>query len=154
MPRVHWRQMPFSEVASLLCSPFLACRVSIYIQMEVDYNLVESLTFIAAVYEKLGYRWATSLLAFLTVLMLPMPYVFTSFHRLRSERFSESIVLMRAGIYFSNLGIVYVQPAASHRQLQRSIFVFYAFLPPDITWAYSVIRDAPRFLEGSTKLLF
>lgn len=32
---------------------------------------------IAAVYEALGYRWATSLLAFLTVPMLPFPYVFT-----------------------------------------------------------------------------
>lgn len=27
-------------------------------------------------YEKLGYQWATSLLAFLTVVMMPFPYIF------------------------------------------------------------------------------
>ncbi len=27
-------------------------------------------------YEKLGYQWATGLLAFLTVAMLPFPYIF------------------------------------------------------------------------------
>lgn len=27
-------------------------------------------------YEKLGYQWATSLLAFLTVAMMPFPYIF------------------------------------------------------------------------------
>ena len=27
------------------------------------------------IYEKLGYQWATSLLAFLTIVMMPFPYV-------------------------------------------------------------------------------
>lgn len=36
-----------------------------------------------AVYDKLGYQWATSLLAFLTVAMAPFPYVSPFFlHRL------------------------------------------------------------------------
>jgi hypothetical protein len=30
-------------------------------------------------YEKLGYQWATTLLAFLTVVMLPFPYLFFRF---------------------------------------------------------------------------
>ena len=30
-------------------------------------------------YEKLGYQWATALLGFLTVAMLPFPYLFFRF---------------------------------------------------------------------------
>jgi hypothetical protein len=30
-------------------------------------------------YEKLGYQWATSILAFLAVLMMPLPWVFCKY---------------------------------------------------------------------------
>jgi hypothetical protein len=37
-------------------------------------------------YEKLGYQWATALLAFLTLAMLPFPYLFFIYgKRLRSR---------------------------------------------------------------------
>ena len=44
-------------------------------------------------YEKLGYNWATSLLGFLTVAMLPFPYIFWRYgHKIRERsRFCSSL---------------------------------------------------------------
>jgi hypothetical protein len=37
-------------------------------------------------YDKLGYQWATALLAFLTLAMLPFPYLFFKFgKRIRGQ---------------------------------------------------------------------
>lgn len=36
-------------------------------------------------YNKLGYQWASSLLAFLTLAMLPFPYIFRYGKRIRSR---------------------------------------------------------------------
>lgn len=43
-------------------------------------------------YEKLGYQWATGLLAFLTLVMLPFPYLFFKYgKRIRAKsRFATS----------------------------------------------------------------
>lgn len=43
-------------------------------------------------YEKLGYQWATSLLAFLTVAMMPFPYIFFKYgKKIRStSRYAKS----------------------------------------------------------------
>ncbi|KAG5914482.1 hypothetical protein E4U42_000453, partial [Claviceps africana] len=43
-------------------------------------------------YEKLGYEWASSLLAFLTVLMLPFPYIFFRYGKQirRKSRYAKS----------------------------------------------------------------
>jgi hypothetical protein len=42
-------------------------------------------------YEKLGYQWATSVLAFLTVAMMPFPYIFFVYGKRirRSSRFAS-----------------------------------------------------------------
>lgn len=43
-------------------------------------------------YEKLGFQWASSLLAFLTVAMMPFPYIFFRYgKRIRSKsRYAKS----------------------------------------------------------------
>jgi len=54
--------------------------LSLYKPTETVTNLTA--TYVCAVYNKLGYQWATSLLAFLTLVMTPFPYVSVSLHRL------------------------------------------------------------------------
>jgi hypothetical protein len=60
------------EAALPLHSLSLVSKVSVSFRLEIKVNQVANML-LHTVYEALGYQWATSLLAFLTVAMLPFP---------------------------------------------------------------------------------
>ncbi|EFX01532.1 major facilitator superfamily transporter multidrug resistance [Grosmannia clavigera kw1407] len=100
-PHVHWI-MPiigsaiFATGTILAFSGIFTFLVEVYVlygASALSSNALVRCTFAAAfplfglqMYNKLGYQWATSLLAFLTVAMLPFPFLFFKYgKRLRSK---------------------------------------------------------------------
>jgi hypothetical protein len=81
MPQVHLQQIPLREVHLLEHSHCSAFNVSLNIPQVVRFGsrngLEDPFPFSSsdtlAVYNKLGYHWATTLLAFLTLVMSPFP---------------------------------------------------------------------------------
>ncbi len=69
MRQVHSLQTPLRVRLSPEHSHYLVSRVGFNPQRIVRWLLVLT----ALVYNKLGYHWATSLLAFLTLIMAPFP---------------------------------------------------------------------------------
>jgi hypothetical protein len=61
--------MEFCDTCSVPCFHFLPFKVSV---VPSDFYTI---TDAAAVYEKLGTGWATSLLGFISVAMLPIPWI-------------------------------------------------------------------------------
>jgi hypothetical protein len=91
MPLVHWQQTVSCAVLLLVRfnSSILSTLRLIWLQTEINPIQIQqnlpSLTnsspavfplFGVQMYNKLGYQWATSVLAFLTVAMMPFPYLF------------------------------------------------------------------------------
>lgn len=109
-PLVHWQQIVSCAVLLLVCFIFFvlvppSVPSSILLQTKRGSTYTQrilpiSLTLVPAVfplfgvqmYNKLGYQWATSVLAFLTVVMMPFPYLFFKYgKRIRGRsRFAKS----------------------------------------------------------------
>jgi hypothetical protein len=79
MLQVHFRQILLREVHLL---GYFHCSVSkvsltdlaiLFVPAHVIACISTLLTILSAVYNKLGYHWATTLLAFLTLVMAPFP---------------------------------------------------------------------------------
>jgi hypothetical protein len=83
MLQVHFRQILLREVHLLGYSHCSVSKVSLYrpgnpfrsssCDRLVTEDISTLLTILSAVYNKLGYHWATTLLAFLTLVMAPFP---------------------------------------------------------------------------------
>jgi hypothetical protein len=68
MPQVLSQQTASLEVHSRQLFPYLAFTVRPYL-----YILLLSCLWVLLVYDKLGYQWATTLLALLSLVMAPFP---------------------------------------------------------------------------------
>jgi hypothetical protein len=74
MARRRWLQMDCSGIHLVVLSRYLRCRVSDFIS-GLDNSLEGMHTDKETVYKALGVAWATSLLGFVTVALLPIPWV-------------------------------------------------------------------------------
>jgi hypothetical protein len=84
MLQVHSQQIHLHEVHLLEHSHCSVSKVGLYTDLAtlfvsssrdrlVTKDILPLLTLLSAVYTKLGYHWATTLLAFLTLVMAPFP---------------------------------------------------------------------------------
>jgi hypothetical protein len=71
--RARWRRILSPAACSLLPFPYLAIKVSSSL-VRFKFNIKTFINWcMCEVYEKLGYQWASSLLGFLAVGMMPFP---------------------------------------------------------------------------------